>query len=348
MTLAHEIGRHITDAETRRQANVLPHVCRYLMEAKGDLFRACRNAERANAWPQVQTFLKAAVTAGSTQSGNWAQPLAEFDSVVSGFIESLRSFSAFDAAVEWMQRVPIRTRIALFSTGPTSGTTAEGTAKVVSRLTLSGVSISETKCGCVVVVSDELLKHAAASTQLLGNELRRSLGVQTDNAFLSKLSTGITPSVASGNNATAILTDVEVALEAMTFSSNAKIFAVTQPVTAKAIRTKATTAGELAFPGPLSGGAFGLTTLIASDGVPSGQMILFDATQLAGDPGVVEIDASNQATIELSDTPASPPVASTPFVSLFQNDLSALRAERIFAIERPRAASVAIIGSIAY
>src|SRR5262249_41666302 len=159
--------------------------------------------------------------------------------------------------------------------------------------------ISESKVAVLVVASDELLRHAALGTRLLGDELRRAISVETDLAFLQKIGSGITPSTASGTSAAAILTDLETALDSMTFASNAKLFAVTTPLIAKGIRTKAGTDGRLAFPGALSGDPLGLTTLIASDGVGSGLMYIFDASQLAGDPGIVELAAGNEATVEM-------------------------------------------------
>src|SRR5262249_11109582 len=151
-----------------------------------------------------------------------------------------------------------------------------------------------------------------------------------------------------GTSASAILVDLETALDSMTFASNAKLFAVTTSLIAKGIRTKAGTDGRLAFPGALSGDPFGLTTLVASDGVGSGLMYIFDAAQLAGDPGIVELAAGNEATLQLDSAPDSPPTGTTVLTNLWQNNLSSIRAERIFDIERPSATSVAVIQSIAY
>jgi hypothetical protein len=98
----------------------------------------------------------------------------------------------------------------------------------------------------------------------------------------------------------------------------------------------------------LSGDQLGLVTLVASDGAAAGTMTIFDAAQLAGDPGLVTLDGSNQATVQMDSTPDSPATSATTLVNLWQNNLSSVRAERIFAIERPNLASVAIIQSINY
>jgi HK97 family phage major capsid protein len=247
-----------------------------------------------------------------------------------------------------MLRVPIRTRVALVTQGFVPGAVGEGSAKPLSKLSLNGISISETKVACQCVASLELLRNAALAARLLGDELRKAIAVQTDQSFLQKIGSGITPSTASGTTAAAILADMEVALDSMTFASNAKLYAVTTPLICKGIRTKADSTGKLAFPGALSGDPFGLTTLVASDGAAAGTMTIFDSTQLAADPGSVQFDVGNEATIQMDSVPDSPPTGSTTLVNLWQNNLSALRMERIFAVERPSTTAVAVIQSIAY
>lgn len=345
MTLAAQVAEMNRDAETRRAANAVVHTARYLMLAKGNAFKAEQLAANARALPQIQAMVKSVVAPIGTTS---ASGLASFDTEVSGFISSLRNFGAFDLASEFMLRVPIRTRVALVSQSLTPGTVGEAAVKPLSKLALSGISISETKVAAQVIASDELLRNAALGTRLLGDELRRSLAVQTDASFLQKISSGITPSTASGTNAAAILVDLETALDSMTFASNAKLFAVAPPLVCKGIRTKAGTDGRLAFPGAMSGDPLGLVTLVASDGAAAGTMTIFDAAQLAGDPGIVQLDISGEATVQMDSTPDSPPTGNTVLVSLWQNNLSAIMAERIFGIERPSATSVAVIQSIAY
>jgi len=86
--------------------------------------------------------------------------------------------------------------------------------------------------------------------------------------------------------------------------------------------------------------------LLVSDAVSAGNLILFDAAQLLGSGGTVELDRSEEALLQLDTAPDSPAVAATPTLSLWQNDLVALRAERIFGITRPRTASVAVLGGL--
>src|SRR5262245_56409398 len=55
--------------------------------------------------PDVVARQKAGVAAGTTTDSTWALPLAEYDVLANAFLESLRSFGAFDAMLPHMRRV---------------------------------------------------------------------------------------------------------------------------------------------------------------------------------------------------------------------------------------------------
>jgi hypothetical protein len=138
-------------------------------------------------------------------------------------------------------------------------------------------------------------------------------------------------------------------MDAISITADSQLFVFTTPAVARSIATKTSQVGTAAFPNiSLKGGPVGPFTLVISDGVPAAQMVFADVAQFAASGGVVVLDVTQQATIQMDSAPDSPPTAATNQVGLWQNDLSAFRAERIFGIERLRTASVAIIGSIAY
>ena len=76
--------------------------------------------------------------------------------------------------------------------------------------------------------------------------------------------------------------------------------------------------------------------------------IAFDASQLALGSTGVEADATNQAAIQMDSAPSSPPDASTTQQSMWQLDLSGLRASRWFGCERLRTGAVAVISNVSY
>jgi len=85
--------------------------------------------------------------------------------------------------------------------------------------------------------------------------------------------------------------------------------------------------------------------LVLSDNSPK-QITLIDASEiLFSDDGGIEVDVSEQATIEMDGTPTSPPTASTVTVALWQNNLIAVKVLRWIAYQRARAGSVAYMVS---
>jgi hypothetical protein len=117
---------------------------------------------------------------------------------------------------------------------------------------------------------------------------------------------------------------------------------------AKKLATRASTAGEVAFPGlsPMGGTLFNVP-VIASDGAPSGNLILLDASQVVAASDIVTLDASSQTSVQMDSAPDSPPTASTILVSLWQNNLAALRCERWFGCQRMRTTACAVITGVA-
>jgi hypothetical protein len=82
-----------------------------------------------------------------------------------------------------------------------------------------------------------------------------------------------------------------------------------------------------------------------SDAAAAGVLLLFDASQVAVSSGTIELDRSNAATLQLDTAPDSPPLTSSPYVSLWQQNMSALRAERFFGVSRLRTTAAASISS---
>jgi len=89
-------------------------------------------------------------------------------------------------------------------------------------------------------------------------------------------------------------------------------------------------------------------TVIASDGVASGTFVLVDANQVAASAGTVELSASNQAALEFQTTPSSPPVASELIQSLWQQNMTGLRALRYFGAELLRTTACAVVNNLNY
>ena len=68
----------------------------------------------------------------------------------------------------------------------------------------------------------------------------------------------------------------------------------------------------------------------------------------AGPDGGVELDASEEATIELNTAPTDPPVAATVQVPLFTENLVGLKATRFVSWQRARTTSAAYVSGVTF
>jgi HK97 family phage major capsid protein len=88
------------------------------------------------------------------------------------------------------------------------------------------------------------------------------------------------------------------------------------------------------------------TTGSPADGYP---IILAAGDEIMlADDGVTMIDASNQASVQVDSAPDSPPTASTAYVSLWQTNSTALRAERWINWKKRRSTAVAYLAGAKY
>jgi hypothetical protein len=108
--------------------------------------------------------------------------------------------------------------------------------------------------------------------------------------------------------------------------------------------------GEPCFPelGPLGGFLAPGLPVLTSD-ITSGYVLLVNASAIAAASGDGSLAQFEQAMVAMDDAPTSPPSASTPFVSMWQQNWTGIRAERFFIAQKLRTdATAAIISSTSY
>ncbi len=114
--------------------------------------------------------------------------------------------------------------------------------------------------------------------------------------------------------------------------------------------------GQREFPDiTMNGGMLEGVPVITSQYVPNesggAMMILVNASDIwLADDGAVTIDASREASLEMSDAPANTSATPTAaqMVSMFQTNSVALRAERFINWQKRRAAAVQVIDDVSY
>jgi hypothetical protein len=92
--------------------------------------------------------------------------------------------------------------------------------------------------------------------------------------------------------------------------------------------------------GVMGGSISGVPVLI-SDGALPGDVIVVDASGLVGGRSDVVLSEYNEGLAQISDAPDSPPTGATVLTSLWQENLSALVAERYFICSKVRSDAVA-------
>jgi hypothetical protein len=367
MTIMQRIGAVSASIEVGNRAREFVSLARCLALAKGSVASAEAIAREARLSPTVINVLsdrhkvwdmprdlvlghRAAVAAGTTTDATWAAPLADFNVLANAFLESLRSFGAFDGMLPFMRRVPFRSRIGVSTVGITGTTVPQGHVKPISSLTVSGDTLDDFKAIAILVITAELARFSEpAAGDLFAVELSNAVAVETDETFVGVLTTGATSIGSSGSTAEHVRNDLRALLAAVTTSARSRLFLLTTPAIAKVLSVLHTSTGDAAFPGiTYRGGDLAGITVIASDGVPSATMVLVDAAQIVAASDTIQLDAASHASVQFETAPDSPPTASTNLQSLWQQNMLGLKASRYFAVNRLATTGVAVLTGASY
>lgn len=331
-----------------------------LARSKGNLMQA---AEIAKGWnsstPEVETVLKAAVAAGTTTDPAWAAPLVEYQNMASEFIELLRP-QTIVGRMNRLRRVPFNIRMPGQTSGSSVGWVGEGRAKPVSALGFDTNTLRFTKVAGIVVLTDELVRFSNPSAEaIVTSDLTASIAEFLDGQFIdptvaevanvspASITNGATAIPASGTSADALRTDVR-ALFASFIAANLTptngVF-IMSPTSALAISMMLNPLGQPEFPGlTMNGGTFFGLPVITSETAGNLIVLANESEILMADDGGVTLDVSREASLEMSTTPDG----SGQMVSLWQNNMVGLRAERFINWKRRRPQAVAYISGADY
>jgi HK97 family phage major capsid protein len=295
---------------------------------------------------------RAAVPAGVTYDTTWAGSLVSYQQASEGFSESLRNVSAFDRVLSdgAFLRVPPVTAVSVTTAGATAYTVNEAAPKGASQLSFTSVQLQMSKIVSFIYLSQELMRAGGVGPiRLLQRELSAAVAVQSDSFFLSQLLSGLTAVPSSGGtSAVAVRTDLRYLMDAVSFGANARLFYIAPPTICKRLSVIGDDVGGKAFEGTLPIGASLLDglPLLCTDAATAGTLTLLDASQVAVSVGIIELDRSDAALLQVDTAPDSPPTASTPYVSLWPENKSALRATRYLSVQRLRTTAAASVSGI--
>src|SRR2546430_2146400 len=346
-SIATQIGERSENLAKRESRGVFLKFA-YLVLKYGSAYQARAHLDAERVTPRVREIVQKAAIPPATLS-DWAA-ISDYQNISEAFQESLRSLSVFDAVLaDGMVKAPLRSRGFSVTTGIIGSAPNELAVKTISSLVLATQLLEPKKASAIVIVTKELLS-VAGSQQLFANELTKAVTAATDTAFIASLISSTTPSASAGATLANITTDFDTLLAAVTTSATSRLYYVASPTNIKGLVAKANAGGTPAFPeltitgGPLFGGI----TAIASDSISSAAALLFDATAIVGNADLIGPGRSRSGTPQMGTAPDSPPTSATALLSLWQNDLIALRMERFFVFTLMRSSGAASLSGVSY
>lgn len=307
----------------------------------------------------VNGIVKAAVSAGSTQVAAWAGNLVYPAEYGGDFVELLYPQTVLGRLS--LKKVPFNVRISGMTGGSSVGWVGEAAPAPVTSAAFNAVFLTWSKVYALSVLSQEIIRFSNPAVEsLVQADLLKATAEGLDNTFLGSaaavanvspagLMNGVTGITATGTDYESLRKDIQ-ALLAPVIAANYNLQSAVltmSPARALAIGSMLTPLGVLAFPNlTMDGGYLMGIKVITSNNVSGSQinLIIQDEVFLSEDAGP-QIDVSTEASIIMDSAPGS--AGSAP-VSMFQNNLVALRIGQFINWQKRRALAAAFISGAAY
>lgn len=341
--------------------------------AKGSIGDAARIAEaRYGESSSTAGVFKAAVSAGSTLSGSWAEDLVgDTTSAFADFVEYLRPQTILGKfgteGIPDLRRVPFRVPLVSQTAGGEGYWVGEGQAKPLTSFDFSRTTLEPLKVANIAVLTEEVVRDSSPNAEaIVRDALRDALVARLDVDFVNpakaavagvspaSITNGSTDDIASsGTDADAIRLDVRSVFARFIAANNAPSTGVwiMSATNALALSMMVNPLGQSEFPGiSMTGGVFQGLPVIISEHVGN-VIILVNASDIyLADEGGIAIDLSREASLQMDTAPTMNSTTPTPIasVSMFQTNSVAFRAERTINWARRRATSVAYLTGVAY
>lgn len=290
---------------------------------------------------------KAAVSPSTTSDGG----VLTTGTVQDNFFASYRP-RAIVSRLPLALTVKDKTRVIDFTIGSQAWRVGEGLPKPLSSASLSGFILTAGKTVGQVVVSQELLRGLVAGGEgALTADLAAAVGQAEDFSFLSPTITGSITNgeptlVSSGSTAALLDSDLKALFALVNPNAKAPVL-ITGPVEAMAISLLRGSGGALSYPGvSVSGGQLAGLPLLTS-AAAAGLIVLLDQSGVILTEAEVALSSSTEASMEMSTSPSDPETATTIEISLWQANLTCLRAE-VWRNWHARSGSVAYISGVAF
>lgn len=313
--------------------------------------------------------MRTAVEAGDTTTSGWASQLVPNAQLLQQeFLDMLRP-STLIGRIPGLNRVPYNVTIPVQSAKGTYAWVGEGAPKPVTKPTLTSITLRFMKAAGIIVITKELAKFSTPSAELfVRNEMLRSITTFLDEQFVdpsivgvtnvqpASITNGVTGIGASGTTAAAFRSDfMEAMANINTNNQNPGEFVILMSASVasnlSALVNSLSSAPEFPQLSPAGGSVYGMPVIVSQS--VGARVIFINPSQVyyANDGGI-EIDVSDQASVEMDTAPAigeSSPITDVGSLkSLWQNNLIGFRAEIMVDWKRGRTSAVEYIYNAVY
>ena len=319
----------------------------------------------------VFAHIKATVAAGTNASGNWAAALTSDESgPFADFAEYLRPMTIIgkfgQGSVPSLRTVPFRQRLITQTGAGAAYWTGEAKPKGLTSFNFTSTTLEPLKVASIAVLSMENVRDSSPSSDVIvRDQLAAAVAGRIDTDFIDPTNSG------SANVKPAAITNGAQVIAATTYTDADDVRLDVRSVmqyfidannppsqgvwimssgNALALSLLVNGLGQAEFPGiGMNGGTFAGLPVITSEYIGSYVALVNASDIFVGDEGGIAVDMSTEASLEMLDTgfTQDQPTGAS-LVSLWQNNLVGLRAERTINWARRRDSAVTYLSSVAW
>jgi len=328
--------------------------------------------------------MKAAIGAGAADGSHWADDLVPYNILMNDFIEFLRPGSIVGkfggpnpgggGDYPALHKVPFNVRVTGASAGLTAHWVGEGLPAPLSKMTTFATSLTWAKVEAIAVLTNEEIRFSNPSAEAkVRDDIGRAVNARLDVDFVdpalaavvnvspASITNAVVATPPTGTTAAFVRTDLASLIGGFATANldPSDIVLIMSASQALQLSMMVNTLGNADFPdismkgGILRGFPVIVSQHLTSVGSPGTETIVaVKASDVyLADDGVVTVDASNEASLEMLDSSLlQSGVAGTgaSLVSLWQNGLLGLRAIREITWKMRRTTAVGYISPAAY
>lgn len=311
--------------------------------------------ERWNAPNNIINACVQKAVIGTTTEGNFGQSLTDYTNLTGEFIDLVRQKTMVDKIAKQMRQVPFNIKLPTQTASGSVGWVGEGKMKPVGNPEFGSMTLGFAKIAGIVLLSDELIRFSnPKADQLVRDDLVDTVAQFIDEQFFdpdkaesaespASVLNGVSEITATGTTADKIDADTNTLIAQLVdagISLEGAVWGMSE-TRAMQISGMRDALGRIYFEGMSLTGERSFKGLpVHTSGKLGDKIVLIVPSQiLLADDGGVDFSVSNEATINMGDE-------RTPkYVNLFQNNLTAIRAERFI---RWKKRAVKAVGYIKY